>query len=77
MSAEFLCSIEPIDLTGTLDQSLLDELAAICCFALNAEAPAGDWEVALVLTTDEHMAAVARRVHANPCNDGHHDLSVG
>jgi ssRNA-specific RNase YbeY (16S rRNA maturation enzyme) len=51
----FFCSIEPVDLTESLDESLLAELADLCCFALAQEEMNGAWEIALVLTSDAHL----------------------
>lgn len=55
MPAELSCVVEPVDLTDTLQDILLAELADLCCFALDRERVIGDWEVALVLTSDEHL----------------------
>ncbi|MEZ4531462.1 MAG: rRNA maturation RNase YbeY [Thermomicrobiales bacterium] len=55
MDAPFTCTSEPVDLTEELDDSLLDELAELCCFALESEGATGAWEVSIVLTSDEHL----------------------
>lgn len=55
MSFSFTCTVEPVDLTGTFHDEFLSELGKLCCFALQQEGVLGDWELALVLTSDAHM----------------------
>lgn len=55
MSAGFHCKVESLDLVGTLESQYLEDLSAICCFALEQEGMAGNWEVAIVLTSDAHL----------------------
>jgi probable rRNA maturation factor len=49
------CEVELVDLTESLEKGLLEDLAALCCFALDQAEMQGAWEVALVLTTDAHL----------------------
>jgi rRNA maturation RNase YbeY len=51
----FECESVPSDLIQSLDPSLLDELAELCCFALAHESVDGKWSVTLAFTTDAHM----------------------
>lgn len=55
MALSLSCAVEPVDLTESFERDLLEELADLCCFALEQEALDGDWEIALVLTSDAHM----------------------
>ncbi len=55
MELPLSCSVEPVDLTGTFDESFLSELAELCCFSLERAGMAGDWEIALVLTSEAHL----------------------
>lgn len=55
MIDSFQCETEPVDLTGAIDDNWLGVLAALCCFSLEREGMSGEWEVAVVLTTDVHL----------------------
>ncbi len=55
MEPRFSCLAEPVDLTETFDDGLLIELASSVVYALEQEGMEGDWEVAIVLTTDAHV----------------------
>jgi probable rRNA maturation factor len=51
----FRCEVEPLDLTDSIPEIQLSELADLCCFALDREAMSGDWVISLVLTSDDHL----------------------
>jgi rRNA maturation RNase YbeY len=55
VSSPLHCGVEPVDLTESLDEECLEELADFCCFALEQEALQGAWEIALVFTSDAHL----------------------
>jgi rRNA maturation RNase YbeY len=54
----FSCSVEPVDLTETFDDALLADLGELCCFALEQELMEGNWEIAIVLTSDAHLTGL-------------------
>lgn len=58
MTQGFTCAVEANDLTESIDDALLDELGRFCCFTLDQEGMVGDWEIALLFTSDEHMCAL-------------------
>ena len=55
VDSSFSCSVEPVDLTEAFDEPFLSELAELCCFALERAGMEGNWEIALVLTSDAHL----------------------
>ncbi len=55
MDSRFSCLAEPVDLTETFDDFLLVDLGELCCHALEQEGMEGNWEVAIVLTSDAHL----------------------